>query len=429
MALSKMGRIALPALTAEFERASKPGETGHIPHRNLEHIVRALADMKDPGTIPILREALKLEGREVRRIAMNGLNGLEGGLTEDLLLELWQDADYEIREHAAGYLARYGKYGTEKTIAALEKDLPTAYAMAAYEIKDAIWHIKKRLGQDPGPEPVSPGVTKKDTSPWWVGIEKSLKSPNPGIRITALKRLSMQTENPADLESFLKLATADPVPEVRETALKEATRAFRLLKMENSLAPEFASKLDDIFLHLVQMAMRGDEQVKLRLLGLSYLYHDYEHERYFPWLCTLIIEGMKSDNTTYGAESIFAFVRVFRDREDLLVRYLSKDVRPDIEKIIVAALDSAYGRLKVDALSAVEILKIKAAQKKLLAIAENDEAHHRNHALRVLKMVGNSSCIPILAEVARKDTHISHLGLYDNREQAWQTIKKLSEKQ
>jgi len=429
VALSRMGSKALPALGAEFERASQARDGNLEAYRTLAGIVRTVADMNEAATLPMLSRALKIPDRDVQTAAMQGLDRIKGGLTEDLLLPIWQsEGPRNGGEQALDYL---GRYGTDRTIRALERDLPTAYVEAAYRIRNAIWSIKKRLGQDPGPSPEYPaGSQKHDVSALWSGLEKSLQSPNPGMRIEALERLGRQTEAASDLESFLAMARGDPVPAVRTAALEAASEAFARIARERSPGQETAPGLGRVFHQFIQIAMDGDDATKATIVRAACAYRGHEDESHFPRLCELIVEGMQSDTIEYRANAILAFTDVFRGRDDLIERYVSgRRTRRTIERIILDGLDSDYGRLKVDAIEAAGILRMSAARDRLIQIALKDKPHLRQSALLVLGIVGDSSCIPVLIEIAKSDPQVDQWGLYCNREQAWQAIKSLSEKE
>lgn len=125
-------------------------------------------------------------------------------------------------------------------------------------------------------------------------------------------------------------------------------------------------------------------------------------------------------------EELGAFVHIFRDHERRGLKYISPAERTILEEYILVSLDSKHGPLKVYAMDAVKILNITRAKDNLLRIARlDDQYYYRVLALRALAKVGDASCVPILAEIAKKDDFINQWGLYRNREQAWQTIKTL----
>ena len=418
-ALGEMGKSATQVLAAEIGNLLVlPYDDRASPrYGRVRYLTRALAMAKDPSTVSILVMALDWGDRSLSSIAFNGLKEIEGALTQELLLKLWEDEDELLRDQVARLL---GETGDEKAIAILERDIPIAHPEDAYRAARAVWRIKKRLGEDVGDEPERPPFPSE-----WEGIEEGLKSPNKGIRIRAVWRLAQRKDSTKSAELLMDVALKDEDAEVRAAAREKIGSVFRRFIFDTMEGSGDLSSLKPLFDKLAELGLKGDNQAKATVLGCSYYFKHFKESPNYDKLCSLIIDAVQSEDIRLMSRGMIGFVQVFRGHPELLDKYLSPDVRQKVESQVVKAIDSDYGRLRVDAISSAQILKLKKAIPKLIDIIGNPKSHRRSQAARVLGDLGDPRALPALEKMSRIDPYVDQYGLYSNRETAWKAIHKI----
>jgi hypothetical protein len=141
-AVGAMGEKAIPHLARAIEKAFEPDQRGYNELYTRMPIVRALDATRSPKAIPALRRALEFPDRSVRVEAIQALERLPEGLTQKMLIDLWEDGNAYVRRQAARLL---GQRGDGEALRILERDIPTAYADARYRAEYAVWGIKRRI--------------------------------------------------------------------------------------------------------------------------------------------------------------------------------------------------------------------------------------------------------------------------------------------
>jgi beta-lactamase regulating signal transducer with metallopeptidase domain/HEAT repeat protein len=245
-ALALMGEPALPAIVSEIERvAENLSNLGY--ERN--YLFEALTQNGGLPPKETLRRWLDNPQLGLDGLALGKLARMPGELSEKDLLGFWENNQH-LRSRAGNLLA---DRGGQESLNILQRDIPTAYAQARFEAEAAVWQIKKRLGLPTGKQPQPPQrLTKGDDSPLWVGFEKSLKSPNKAIRLSAVEHLAVLAHrDPGYVPLLADVAEHDSAEDVR---LKAAhyLQAIRLRRnAEQPITPPNASstlkdKLHDI---------------------------------------------------------------------------------------------------------------------------------------------------------------------------------------
>ena len=415
-ALFSIGEAALPMLCQRLSSLA-------ASHREDDaaaavRIVKFLREIKHPSIIPALRAALECKHGTVIGMAIIVLQDHPGGLDEDLLLRLTEHEESRARERAVMAL---GACGTEKTIRAFRQQLPTAYAEAAYQMRYAIWRIERRQGVAPGPQPRRAAGSKR-----WQGAERSLESPNPGIRIAALGAIAFRTDRLDDFLRFIKILEADTSPRVRVAAWEAVGKASRRVQLKCRRDPEAHSRFRAALHRLLALSSACDSEISAEFLDMPGVFAEYRDTELFSDFCRLTFAGMTSGDPVLRAKAIWTFTTLFHRDREAVPKYVTDELRGKLADAIVRTLDDERAEHRWAIVQAAELLKLTTARDQLLQIASGDDDHTvRSYAITALEVVGDESCVPVLARISTTDPRVGPSGLYSNREHAWQIIRKL----
>jgi len=125
-AIRALGRLRAESSAPELERLF-PQATGH---ERLE-IVAALIRIGAPGLLSFLKARLGDAEPEVRRVAADGVARVAGHAELPLLVQLAQDPDWSIRNHAGWGLGRLGIPQARDALLALVRDTEPVVARTA----------------------------------------------------------------------------------------------------------------------------------------------------------------------------------------------------------------------------------------------------------------------------------------------------------
>lgn len=427
-ALERIGTPAISKLKMAFDKASQPkGQQRRANPANALYIVQTLSKIHDRATIPVLRRALNEADGHTREYALYGLAQFEDGLTTEMLLNLWEsETEHYMRSQIAVLLERYGD---ATAIPVLERDMKTAFASEANRAAHAIWAIKKRMGEPAGEEPERiRGKSKGYMSPpYYQGAEKSLRCPNKAIRIMAIRWLQLRRKNKDMVQKLIDVMRHDEDAEVRNVAAKAVGEILPRVSQREGEEKSDSAWLQGIFNTLMEMAETDDAVVKTQVLyAIPYaLIEQVSFFGKFKRFQAILLDGIESEYPDFQAASLLRFVWLLGNYGDTMVDYPPSERRASIISHIVSAVDSDYGRLKIDAISAAGYLKAQRAVPKLIDIAQHDESHHRDNALYSLQQIAAPSALPALYRIAQTDPFVNQWGIYSNRETAWHAIKEM----
>ena len=125
-AIRALGRLHAEAAAPELERLY-PRATGH---ERLE-IVAALIRIGAPTLLAFLKSRLHDAEPEVRRVAADGVARVAPASELPLLVQLAQDPDWSVRNHAGWGLGRLGLAGGREALLALVRDMEPVVARTA----------------------------------------------------------------------------------------------------------------------------------------------------------------------------------------------------------------------------------------------------------------------------------------------------------
>jgi len=125
-AIRALGRLHAEAAAPELERLY-PRATGH---ERLE-IVAALIRIGAPTLLAFLKARLHDAEPEVRRVAADGVARVAPASELPLLVQLAQDPDWSVRNHAGWGLGRLGLAGGREALLALVRDMEPVVARTA----------------------------------------------------------------------------------------------------------------------------------------------------------------------------------------------------------------------------------------------------------------------------------------------------------
>jgi beta-lactamase regulating signal transducer with metallopeptidase domain/HEAT repeat protein len=429
-ALERIGEPAIPAIAREVEEAFKTMKT---PPRwgtilRMRCIIQALARIPSPQAIAPLRRALDSPDTSVRLTALEGLDGTPGGLTQDILLGLWEDEDYGVRHQSVLLLAR--KYGDEKAIGILERDIPTAYAIASYNAEEAVWQIKSRLGKDPGPRPPRPVLRYKgDSETLYEGVEKSLHSPNKGIRITAIQTMAQRdVQSDGSLKPLISILREDPDKTIRRKAAGALANAFVELSRKMRKSGELPGPLRDVFLALADATAKDEEEVAVAAMSVVVRSDLFKDDPAYAGMIERILNGLSSRDIAMQSKCLFAVGQIWRNDPEKLQERLSAARKAAISKTVMTGLDSDYGRFWVDAIDVAGQMGLDETIPKLIEFVEKgEEPIRRNYAASALGKIGDARALPALERMAVNDPHVLN-GVYVNRDQAKLALKSIRER-
>ena len=278
---------------------------------------------------------------------------------------------------------------------------------------------------DAGKHPESVRYTKDNPPPRWGGMEKSLESPNKGIRITAISRLEIQALNSQSLEPLIRAMRDDLDKDVRVRAAQSLASAFSQGVNATTSPAQWAAVFDV----LSDAIATGDEGLAREAMQAAYVLRRFKDRPGFERVVGRILDGMDSSDTAFRAECMSAFVRLLYGDRALMSRYVTPARRQSLSKAVLAGLKSDYGRYKVDAQDAAHMLDLKEAIPSLIEMVRTDpEDPLRSYAAYTLGEIGDASAIPALEQMAYTDPSVDGQGFRSNRERAWQAIRAIRER-
>lgn len=427
-ALAQMAEAAVPALTREIETTCELARREGLQHEHrirMNRLVRALASEPSPTAIPGLRLALDYAEAHICREALSALVRIPDGLTQDILLRLWEHENLDVRGSAASLL---GERGDDKAIKVFQRDIPTAYGEARYEAEHAIWRIRGRLGLERGEEPEQVRRKKGDDPRVWEGIDKSINSPNRGIRITVINRFDYGTPNAESLEPLMGLMQTDPDGGVRLRATQVYARIFGRSVNEAAARGEDVAQFSAGFDALADIIDKGDQDAVRAALAAVRCFRNFETRPGYDAIVKRVLEGLSSQSIAHRSTCMSAFVGLFSRDGERLNRVLLPDRRQAAERAVLSGLSSDYGRYWVDATTGAQMLGFTDATPALVRLLESGDWHRRRTAAVALGEIGDDRAIPTLEQMAYTDPYVDHNGLYANRETAWQAAQAIRQR-
>jgi hypothetical protein len=365
-------------------------------------------------------------------MAFAALEKIPGELPQERLLDLYENSP-ALHVSAVRLL---GKRGDRKAMEVLERDIPTAYAQARFEVADAVWQIRSRLSMEAGPHPEAPrrlgkSKTWEDEEPLWEGFEKSLKSPNKAIRIMALGHLQFRAQRDgAYLPLLVDAARNGPDRAVRVKATQYLADAFRSQVHERQEKHETMEPVSSTFDALADIVANGDDDFAKAAFDATYHFRYFKGRPGYATVVKRVFDGLGSPNVAYRAGCLLAFVRLASENADLLERDVTPARRNAISDAVMAGLKSDYGRYKVDAIEAAGMLTLTEAVPDLTQIVSTaSEWHCRMGAASALGKIGDPRAIEVLQQMADTDPYVDANGVYRNREVARRAVQAIRNRQ
>jgi len=426
--LTRMADEAVPTLTREIETMCDLANRERLHHEHrvrMSRLVRALAPQLSPTAIPGLRLALDYPDVQICREAQSALARIPDGLTQDILLRLWEHENIDVRGSAASLL---GERGDEAAIKVFQRDIPTAYGEARYEAEHAIWRIRGRLGLERGEEPEQVRQKKGDDPRVWEGIDKSINSPNRGIRFTVINRLDYGTPRPDSLEPLMGLMQTDPDNGVRLRATQVYARIFGRSVNEAAARGEDVARFSAGFDALADKIDKGDEDTVSAALAAVRVFRNFETRPGYDAIVKRVLEGLDSQSIALRSTCMSAFVGLFSRDGERLERVLSPARRQAAERAVLSGLSSDYGRYWVDATAGAQMLGFTEATPALVRMVQSGDWYRRWTAAVALGEIGDARAIAPLEQMAYTDPYVDHNGLYANRETAWQAAQAIRQR-
>ena len=427
-ALGRMGEAALPAISHELEGCLAANPAPPRLGYEIQLLAEALAANPSPAAVPLLDRILSCPVPVAAGTALAALEKIPGGVSQERLLELYEN-DPVHRRRAASLL---GERGGQRAIEVLQRDVPTAYAQARYEAEEAIWRVKTRLGLEAGRPPQAPkplGQSKKaiDLAPLWEGWEMSIRSPNKAIRLEAIGYLGTVAEEQAEhLQTLIAITHTDSDHGVRVKATEYLARAFYSQVSGRRNEGKALDALNGAFDALAETATNGDDEFATAVFSTPYSLPYFSARPAYLAMVARILDGLGSPNMACRAACLGAFAAL--GQADPRVAALGKapERRGTISAALREGLSSDYGRYKVDAISAAGVLALKEVVPDLVKIISTaEEWNHRLGAAVALGKIGDVQALQALQQMADTDPYVDASGAYRNRRVAEEVIRAI----
>jgi tetratricopeptide (TPR) repeat protein len=413
-ALEKMGAAAVPGLAREVERCCRRDPDGLIPARQLRRLLGALAAVEGGAErTAALRRVLEVPDSGSAGMALAALSKVPGALTEEYLIDLYER---NVGLHGTA-LRLLVKQGGAKALAVLDRDLPTAYAEAAYDLAEAAREIRSRLGMAPGPKPEPVRKTKKGDDPaLWEGFEKTLGSPCPVLRIRALDRVARLAEDDSSrLASLLAIAREDPEGMVRARARERLAEVLQRHVIARQDLGESLTGFLPSFEAFVEMVEKREEGAREMVLAWASAFEGKEiHRRAFA----LALDRIDDEEPGRRVDALFA-VAWLADENERFRNSIDPPARSKVSSAAIEGLGASSRRFKVYAISLAGIFRLREAVPALSKIVTEDpDPNLRKQAMDALGRIGDPSAIPDLEKAAAEDPRVTEDGILENRQAA-----------